>query len=288
MLVEQLIYGIILVALLVGSYTDLRKREVADWLNYSLIFAGIGIRLIATLVEQDWSYLLKGLFGFLAMFLLALLMFYTGQWGGGDAKMIMGIGVLIGLEFNRYAFLLHFLVNVLIFGALFGLLYSLYLVIRNHKAFGKEFAKKYSEKKMTKWFVWGGTLVLLLAAVFVPAQIKVPVALLAALLLVSFYSFIYLKSVEKAAMLKWLDPEALVEGDWVVEEVKAGKKLVCGPKDLGLDESQIQELIKLKKRGRLKKVLVKDGFPFVPGFLIAFIATYLWGNVMLNILGISI
>ena len=288
MFVEHIIYGIIFAALLIGTYTDFKKREVADWLNYSMIFAGIGIRLIATIAYKDWSYLLEGLFGFLAMFLLALLMFYTGQWGGGDSKMIMGIGVLLGLEFSIGTFLLHFLINVLIFGALFGLFYSAYMAVRNRTAFAKEFTKINTQKGRLRWAVLAGTLILLIAAIFTPSQIRISIITLAGLLIVSFYTFIYLKAVEKAAMLKMRNPEELVEGDWVVEEIKIGNKRICGPKDLGLDEKQISELIKLKKKGKLKQVLIKDGFPFVPGFLIAYIVTYLWGNVLFNFLGISL
>lgn len=286
MLFENLAYGIVFIALLIGSYTDFKKREVADWLNYALIFAGAGIRILFSVVYHDWSYILYGLFGLIAMFLLALLMFYTGQWGGGDSKMIMGLGTLIGLELSLDTFLVHYLINILIFGALFGLAFSVYLAIRNRKNFAKEFTIKFSEKNKTKWFVWGGTLALLIASIFVPSFVRLPVVILAGLLLLSFYAFIYLKAVEKSSLLVLKKPSELVEGDWVVEEIKVGKKKICGPKDLGLEENQIAELVKLARRGKIKKILVKDGFPFVPGFLIAFVVSHFWGNVLFKFLGI--
>ena len=79
--------------------------------------------------------------------------------------------------------------------------------------------------------------------------------------------------------------EELTEGDWIAEEIKVGKKYICGPKDLGIELAQIKKLIAYKKKGKIKKVLIKVGIPFVPSFLIAFIVTYIWGNVVFRIIG---
>src|SRR3989338_7475523 len=77
----ELIIGITLISLLIASYTDIKTREVPDWLNYSLIAVGIGIHAMQSIISLDWHPLVYSLLGFGAMFLLAYLMFYTGQWG---------------------------------------------------------------------------------------------------------------------------------------------------------------------------------------------------------------
>jgi prepilin signal peptidase PulO-like enzyme (type II secretory pathway) len=112
------------------------------------------------------------------------------------------------------------------------------------------------------------------------------VVVLAGMIFVSFYVFVYLKAIEHSVMIKWVVPELLTEGDWVVEDVVVGGKRICGPKDLGLEKSQIAKLLRLKREGKVKKVLIKYGIPFVPGFLLAFIATYLWGNVVFKLMGL--
>lgn len=286
MIAESLIYGIVLVALLIGTYTDFKVREVPDWLNYGLIFVGFGLRLIFTTVYHDWSYLLEGIFGFAAFLVLALLMFYAGQWGGGDSKMVMGLGAIIGLELSIDAFLIGFLVNIFIFGALFGLAFSVYLAILHRRRFAKEFNRRFAAKKREKWLVWAGTLALLLVSFFVPGFVRASIAVLAGMLFLSFYVFIYLKSVEKASMIRWVDPERLTEGDWVVQDVVVDGRRVCGPKDLGLEMRQIKKLVRLKKKKKIKKVLIKYGIPFVPSFLISFIVTYFYGNFVFQMLGI--
>ena len=286
MLAETLIYLIVLVALIIASYTDFKIREVPDWLNYGLIFTGAAIRIILSVVYHDWSYIIEGALGFGLFFLIAIAMFYGAQWGGGDAKMVMGLGALLGLQLSWNSFLLAFILNIIIFGSIFGLLFSVYMVFQNRKPFVKEFASQFKKRKVLKWFVWLGTVALLIISVFVPVSIKIAIVVLAGMMLLTFYVFMYLKAVEQSAMIKWVEPEALTEGDWVVKDVVVAGKRICGPKDLGLEMKQIRQLIKLKHQKKLDKILVKYGIPFVPSFLIAFIVTYFWGNILLVLLGI--
>ncbi|MBC8444383.1 prepilin peptidase, partial [Candidatus Woesearchaeota archaeon] len=99
---------ICIIALIIGSFTDIKTREVPDWLNYSLIFTGLSIHLIYSIIFWDFSFIIKSFLGFLTFFIMGNLMYYSGQWGGGDSKMIMGLGALIGLELNINNFILGF------------------------------------------------------------------------------------------------------------------------------------------------------------------------------------
>jgi Flp pilus assembly protein protease CpaA len=285
MVTELIILTIAALALIIGSYTDFKKREVPDWLSIGLIFIGFGIRFIFSIVYKEPSYIIAGLFGFGTFFLIAILMFYTGQWGGGDSKTLMGLGALIGLEFKIDSFLLGFAANAIIFGALFGLLFSVVLVCLNFKKFTAEFEKQFNEKRKQKYVVWAITAFLIITTLFAPYYLRFALLILAALTLISFYLFAYLKAVEHSCMIKAVSPEELTEGDWIVEDVIVNKKRICGPKDLGIEISQIKKLIKLKEKNKIDKILIKNGIPFVPSFLIAFIATYFWGNVVLELIG---
>jgi len=94
-----MIYLILLVIaaiiLIIGTITDIKKREVPDWISFAAIFAGIGIRLLYSAVTFDWMFVLYGAAGLGIFIGLGYMMFYAGQWGGGDAKILMGIGALI-------------------------------------------------------------------------------------------------------------------------------------------------------------------------------------------------
>ena len=100
----QLVYLLALIVLIIASYTDFRKREVPDWLNYGLIFAGVGINGIASLVFYDYHYVLYSLAGLALGVAIAMGMFYAGQWGGGDSK-LFGIRCFDRIDFQHQCIL---------------------------------------------------------------------------------------------------------------------------------------------------------------------------------------
>jgi hypothetical protein len=102
--------------------------------------------------------------------------------------------------------------------------------------------------------------------------------LISAFCVMLFYIWVFIKAVENSLMIKQIDVEKLTEGDWIYRDVTIGGKYICGPKDLGIEKSQIAVLIKLKKKGKIQKVMVKEGIPFVPGLFLAFLVTILVGN----------
>ena len=78
-------------------------------------------------------------------------------------------------------------------------------------------------------------------------------------------------------MVKNVSVNKLVEGDWIVGDIKIKGKYICGPKDLGISMTQIS----LLRKNHVKEVLVKEGIPFVPAFLIALIVSLIFGNILL-------
>ncbi len=281
-MIEVLITSIILVVLIISTYADIKFKEVPDWISYGTIFSGIGLRFIWSLNTFNWSYVINGIVGFIIFSVIAYAMFYLGQWGGGDSKLLMGIGALIGVEFNLEDLSIAFLINTLIVGAVYGLLWALILGVKNWKKLKKEYKavnKKYY--KLRKIFFYCA-LLLLIVAIILPSNLfsKLLFITLALLLMLSFYLFTLVKSVELSCMYKRVKPEQLTEGDWIARDIIMNKQRICGPSDYGIEKKQINRLIQLKKKKKVDKVLIKIGIPFVPSFLIAFILTLLIGNVI--------
>src|SRR3989344_683984 len=138
--IQSILIPITLFALLIASYTDIKHREVADWINYGLIFAALGIRSIVS-VEQGWSILLSGLLGLGVCYGLAATLYYTNQWGGGDSKLLMAMGAVIGIEYPFTAASLNlggYLTGLLLLGAVYGLLWMGFLAIQNTKLFWRK------------------------------------------------------------------------------------------------------------------------------------------------------
>jgi len=103
---------------------------------------------------------------------------------------------------------------------------------------------------------------------------------LAVVSILTFYLWIIIKAVENSCMLKYVKPEQLTEGDWIAKDVKIGGKYITGPKDLGIEKKKIKILIDLYKKRKVKKILIKEGIPFVPSFFIAYIITLIFGNLV--------
>ena len=76
------------------------------------------------------------------------------------------------------------------------------------------------------------------------------------------------KSVEESFMIKNINARNLREGDWLYHDLKIGKKVIKASFE-GLSKKDI-ELIQKHYKNK-KKIVVKEGIPFVPVFLIIFI-----------------
>ena len=270
-----LIYGVCLFLLIIGTFTDLKVREVPDWLNYSGIFIGLGLRLIWSLYSFDWSYIIDGVIGFVVFFGIACAMFYLGQWGGGDSKMLMALGALLGLKFSFDHITVAFVVSLMIVGGLYGFVWSFVLALKSWKKFVPQFKKSLDANKRFRAIFIGFSLVLFVAAIFTQSVFTKFLLIFAALFIpVMNYLILAVKAVENTCMYQRVKPAELTEGDWIAKDVKVKGKRICGPKDLGIEKKQIRQLIRLK----VKSVIVKVGIPFVPSFLLAFLLALWIGN----------
>lgn len=287
MVMDIILITIAFVALIIGTITDIKKREVPDWLNFSLILSGIGLRLLYSSITFEWSYLMEGVIGLLAFVIFGYLMFYTGQWGGGDSKMLMGLGALLGIPFTLHPtpLILVFLVNILLVGSIYGLVWSIVLAIKHRKKFIKNYIKIVNDPKLIRWrrIALVSTLIMIFIVILF-SKFKsldiLSISLITLAILIAYLSIhliMFIKAVELSAMFKLVSPEELTEGDWIAKEIKINGEKIVSPKDLGIDKKQIRKLIKLKKQRKIKNVKIKMGIPFVPSFLLAFILSLILG-----------
>jgi|SRR3989338_7134946 len=284
---QWIVYSVTFIYLLIASISDLRTREVYDWLNYGAVASGLGINLIFTLANFDYMFAFKSLLGFGVFFVIAYALFYTGQWGGGDSKSIMALGALLGpFTLNGIPFLFPFVINIAIAGGIYGLVWSVVLAFLNWGKIHQEIKKKFSSKK----FFIARVAIIILAFISIIIQfteigslLKLAVfGVFIALTLTSYIS-VFISSVEKECMHKKISPSQLTEGDWITKDIYVNRKYVCGPKDLGISKKQIALLKKYHSEGKIKDIPMKIGIPFIPSFLLAFLATIIYGNLLLKL-----
>jgi len=282
MVIDIVLLIIALVALVIASGTDIRTREVPDWFNFSLIFIGLGLRLIYSSLTFDWFYSLEGALGLIAAVVIGFIMFYAGQWGGGDSKLLMGLGALVGLRlsFDTVPMFLILIINIVLVGSLYGLVYIMFKAAAHWTDFIKQFKAYFRSDKRMKLHKYFAILSLVMLAFTILITkdfiVRLLILILVILLYFGVYAYFLVKSVEKVAMLKLVDPSELTEGDWIAKDIFVNKRKIAGPKDLGVSKEQIKRLVGYYKKGKIKKVLMKVGIPFVPSFLIAFILTLLF------------
>ncbi len=282
MFIDILIISIALLALMFASISDIKTREVPDWLNFSLIAAVIGVRLIYSMTTLDWNYFFYGAGALGIMFVLGNVLYYSKQMGGGDAKLLMGLGAAFAttpyyLE-ETIPFLAVFLINVLVIGALYGFVWSFVIFFKKYKKTKKELIKQFKKTKTQQIFLMVVVIIMSLSIIFTQDEFyKTMLILTLAFLAAYYYLFMFAKIVEKIAMFKWVEPKELTEGDWIAKDVKINNKLIVGPHCPGIDNKHINQIIK----GKVKRVLIKEGMPFVPAIFFATIVTLTIGNVLI-------
>ncbi len=285
LLFDTIIITAVLLSLLIASFTDLKTREIPDWISYGLIFFVLCTRLLQSLLTKEYTYFTSSLLTFAVFFGFGSLLYYTRQWGGGDAKLLAGLGAAFATSpfYITASQIIPFpgilVLNILIIGAIYAIIFATYLALKHKKSFIIEFKKLNKEPKMrtTK------SIILIIAIAFAlisyfyfPENLKVVGGSFALILLIMPYLLVFIKSVELACMYKTVTPEKLTEGDWVQEDVYKGKKLIYKTKPYGIDMKSIE----LLKKEKIKHVLIKEGIPFIPSFLLGTIATLILGKVI--------
>jgi Flp pilus assembly protein protease CpaA len=250
-----------LIWIIAASVNDLRKREVANWINFSLIAFGLSYRALYSAFNDNYSFFVYGVVGFGVFFLLANLFYYGKVFAGGDAKLLMGIGVLLPFEamVDYLSISLSYVFLLFLCGAVYSAIFSIYLVNKNLRRFKIEFKKRiYSEK-------WNLYIIGLLGLLFFLLFDNWKYALYGYIFVLSMaILYLYLKSLD-SCMIKLISPQDLTEGDWIEQEVTVAGKFI-GKNVHGLSYDEIKLLRKHNRR-----VLIKEGIPFVPSFLFSFI-----------------
>ena len=255
-----------LVWILGAVVQDLKKLEVANWWNFSLIVIALAYRAFLS-VDGNWGYFNWGLIGLAGGFILANIFYYSRMFAGGDAKLMIALGPILPLSLDwqlNLAILVVFLIVFLLAGSIYGGLYSIYLATVNNRAFRRRFTHLL---KGNKSLVVGMTLAALIVFIVSLFFNSLIISLLALLVLAAPWLLVYAKAVEDSCLVKNVSTKELVVGDWLVSPVKVGRKGI-NPSWEGLSEDDLKAL-----KGYKRKVIVKYGIPFTPSFLLAFIGT---------------
>ncbi len=256
-MLEIVLVGIVL---FIASIIDIKTEEVPDWLSFGLMGVGIVYSIYLSFMQQTFTPLINSLIALAILFVGGYILYRTGQWGGGDTKLIAGVGALFGIT---NSFLHAFLLNILIAGGIWGILFTLYIMIK----------KRYTYKKPIGFYPTA--IVFLVASIY----LLVKETILGIFLLLIFFIYLMIPLLRDTHNLMRKDQPVskLVEGDWLLKPVVVKGKTIVSVKKIGLTAEDIAAL----KKHRVKKVVLKQGMPFVPSFFIAYVLTVSVGNIFL-------
>ncbi|MEM2478809.1 MAG: prepilin peptidase [Candidatus Pacearchaeota archaeon] len=253
-----IIYVIIATYLLIAAVIDIKKREVPDWLSFSLLFITLSYVAIKALTDAlSFDFIFATAIAFLLAFLIANCLYYARVWGGGDYKLFLALSPALTSFFSS------FILNGLLIACIYGLFAALYIFFKKRKKIAKKMAREISKVS----FAGLTFLSLLIAGILLGASL-IHESMLAAALGIIFVFFPLLYLIIKFAdreMIALKTPQELVEGDLLDGELRIERRLIKGI--LGKEEIRL-----IKKAGKaVKTVRIKEGIPFVPVFLLAFL-----------------
>lgn len=249
---------------------DMKTTEVSNWLNFSLIGFGLGYRAFYALEQSHFMFFLSGVAGFFAFFLLAYGFYYARAFAGGDAKLLMGFGILLpyGDFFELISWGTLFLFALFFWGVLYSLIYSFLIVLRKKRQFGREFSMA---GKRNLWIMVVIFFLSVLLAFFVLSYGVFTFVFLGSI----FVLYLYLLALDRC-MVEGVSPWKLQEGDWMIKDVRVGGRMIRKRVD-GLSLEEIRFLQKMKK-----SVLIKRGIPFTPAFILGLITVAVFSALSLQ------
>lgn len=261
---EVFLIALVLIWIIFAVVQDLRKREIANWLNFSLAIFALGFRFFYSIFQDNgFQFFYQGLIGFAIFFVIGNLFYYGRVFAGGDAKLMISLGAVIpfseSFSINFNLFLIFFLI-FLISGAFYGIFFGIILGIKNRKCFTREFSRQFKKNKKVFYVS------LILGILFLLLSFINIVFLYIGIFVFSLpYFYFSAKSVDESCMIMKVKTKELTEGDWLYKDIAVGKKTIKATWD-GLN---LEEILLLRKK--LKEVLIRQGIPFSPVFLISYL-----------------
>ncbi len=274
---------IILVWLIFALIIDLKSREIPDWLTYSLGILSIITYTIVSIESKSFHPIISSIVSGIIFAAISFALYYSRQWGGGDVKLFISLGLAIPLypenllqffspNINLY-FPLIVLTNTLLAAMIYSLFALIFLVIKHWKAFKEEI--KTNNQKTLKIICISLAVIIFTASFFLDYLQSLYSIALAILILITPYLLSSTKAIEKTAMIRYIEVEKSL-GEWLAEDIIIKGKIILSKSHPEITPEDIRKL----KIHKIDKIKIKIGIPFAPVFLLAVILTLLFGNIL--------
>jgi prepilin peptidase CpaA len=87
-------FAIAILAGLAATVEDIARRRISNWIPVATLIGGV----LCQGFERGWRGVLSALGGAMGGFLVFLVFYWLGGMGGGDVKLMAGLGAVVGIE----------------------------------------------------------------------------------------------------------------------------------------------------------------------------------------------
>ena len=254
----MLLMAIALIGFTIISITDIKTQYASDYLQDILIWFGILAQIILFLFTKNIHPLFWMAVSLITLVPFSYILYITGLWGGGDVKSVAMISTLIPY-FNGREIIIPMAINFIFISAIYSVIVTGWYGIK---------------KKILKRLDWTIISVIILISALSFIFLNRMLAWFVVLVSILLFSPT-IKRIDDS-MEKIVNVKDLMEGDWILEEIKKNGKIIYKPRKEGISEREIE----LLKKSGIKKVKIKYGIPLIPSFLITIIVTIFFGCLL--------
>jgi Flp pilus assembly protein protease CpaA len=268
-MIELFLIAVGLIGGLAAGLYDLKTTNIPDNLCISMIIIGLITHILTGVFTGDFTYFVNSLIFGGAFLGFGILMYYTGQWGGGDGELLVAMGVLIPSLHSvttMFPFSISFFINSFFVGAFWSIAFSMYYVYKNPELTRKFFG---NFKKPSVALVTAAPLILSMIMLFVERALSL--ILFMVFLLLVFYRF---SKVIEQAFFRRIPTSKLRFDDMLGEDIPKLKLFKRHIK--GLTKEQVQKIKRSKKF-----VTIKEGVRYGMVFPLSLLFTLLFGDLIL-------
>jgi len=278
-----LIVSVTLLFLLAASLFDLRTGEIPDKVSIGLSAVMLLASGAYSIISYDFSFVSSAFTVGLLYFIIGYLLHYLGEWGGGDVKLIAGVGCALGfLKIQGYLnegmmpYYVDYLINIALVSSPYVLVYTLVLGLMKPSVF--ILFRKTLSSKIVLFMVFFSFIPSVSAYLLDLGSLTFMYLMIPFLVVLS----VYLKTVEKEALQKTVGLDELLVEDVVAEDLVVDGEKIASSRDIsGLSREDIERIRELHDAGKIPSELrIKWGVRFAPIFLFAFLLSVTVGNTL--------
>lgn len=281
----MVVIGITVLFLMLASLYDLKTGEIPEKITRGLIVVILIMAAIYSISSVNPSFLAQSLLMGVGFFIFGYLMFYLGEWGGGDVKLLAGVGCSIGFlnSVDHFAemesifpYYMDYFLNLVMVAVPYVIVYSFLLGLINPKVFA-EFVNSLGRKRSLLAIALSFTPSLITLSIDMP-KLAIMYLLVPPLVILA----LYLYAVEKIALQKTIDVQELKEEDILANDLIVDEKKIASRRNMeGVSKDQVAEIQRLASEGKIPRTItVRWGVRFAPILFFAFLLTVFLGGVL--------